>query len=84
MSYHFEKDDVGVALGSVDEDSVNGKFPSVEKHIFLGEMGALGGFKVPDDGAKRFEGHTDVFAKVIEKWHMDVKDGRWIHPNLKW
>jgi hypothetical protein len=84
MSYHFENDDVGIALGSVEEDSVRGEFPKVAKHIFLGEMGTLVGYLVPDDGTERWEGHTDVFQKLVDKWEADVKEGKVEHPHLKW
>lgn len=84
MSYVFEADWVGITLGSVHEESLQGEFPKIGKHIFLKEKAKIGGLELADDGAKRWQDHTDVFAKQIEEWERDVKAEKATVPQLKW
>jgi hypothetical protein len=54
MRYHFQADSLGITLGTVDSECGFSTAPAT--HIFLKDKPSW--FMVPDDGAKRYEGHN--------------------------
>ena len=54
MEYYFQPESLGIALGTVDKECNFSTAPGC--HIFLKDKPAW--FKVPDDGAKRYDGHN--------------------------
>jgi hypothetical protein len=54
MRYHFQPDSLGITLGTVDSECSFSTAPA--SHIFLKDKPTW--FKVPEDGAKRYDGHN--------------------------
>lgn len=54
MEYYFQPESLGIALGTADNDCKFSTAPAT--HIFLKDKPAW--FKVPEDGAKRYDGHN--------------------------
>src|SRR6266536_2534349 len=53
MQYKCQPDQISIAAGTIDEESVKGKLPKVGAHIFVDSMDNDGWYELPKDGIKR-------------------------------
>ena len=70
MTYYAIPDTIGVASGTVDEQSVQGELPKVHNHIFVKDKAKY--HDIPDDGAPRYEAFPPGFEEDLEKWKQQV------------
>lgn len=71
MAYYATPDTIGVAVGTIDEESVQGELAKPDSHIFVGDK--AGWFTLPEDGLARYANFTPGFTDALEKWKMQVK-----------
>lgn len=64
MRYYMRPETTGIVYGSIDECKVP-LDPPVE-HIFLNEKPSW--FKVPDDGAPRYDRFDPTFSERLRRW----------------
>lgn len=68
MQYAIDKTAMGVAVGSIDEESIAPDRRSCLKpkqHIFLKDKPSW--FEVPDDGAERHDAHAEAFQRLLDE-----------------
>lgn len=66
MQYHCEPDIVGVAVGTIDEDSLTEQLRGPSNHIFVAEKASW--FNIPNDGLPRYETFSPEFMKMLDAW----------------
>lgn len=66
MMYHCDGANIGIAAGTIDEDSLEGRVMQVTEHIFLGQK--PGWHAISEDGVKRWERFPDGFEKKLQEW----------------
>lgn len=66
MSYHCEPDVIGIVLGTVDEETVNGILGKSGAHIFVDEK--AGWYELPEDNVPRYSGFPSSFQAIINDW----------------
>lgn len=69
MQYYATPDDIGVAAGTVDEASVQGRLVK-PNHIFVADK--AGWDILPEDGLERYEKFTPGFQEALDTWKQLV------------
>ena len=63
----------GIAVGTIDEESVVGELAGPSNHIFVAEKAAW--YRIPDDGLRRYNGFPEEMQKTIDAWKKREKLG---------
>ena len=66
MKYKCQPEKIGIAAGTIDEDSVKGELAQATAHIFLSQK--AGWYAVGADGLKRWDRFSDDFQQKLERW----------------
>ena len=66
MQYHHIPDTVGVAAGTIEEDSLKEQLSGPSNHIFVAEKASW--FTIPNDGLPRYEAFSPEFTKMLDAW----------------
>ena len=66
MMYKCDPDAIGIAAGTIDEDSVIGELEKAKTHIFLSQKASW--YAVPEDGLERYERFSEEFQQLLDKW----------------
>ena len=69
MQYYMTPDSIGVAAGTVDEASLQGRIVK-PNHIFVAEK--AGWYILPEDGLDRHDMFPPEFQEAIERWKQQV------------
>ena len=65
---------MGIAAGTIDEDSVEGELGQATAHIFLSQK--AGWYTIGEDGLKRSDRFGKDFQLKIEEWEKKEAEGR--------
>lgn len=71
MEYYADPKTVGVAAGTIDEESVTRQLVGPSNHIFVSEKASW--FTLPDDGLPRYEKFSPTFQKMLDTWKSGQK-----------
>jgi hypothetical protein len=64
MKYDHQPDCIGLAAGTIDEESVKGELPKTDHHIFLDEK--AGWYDLPDDNTGKYAKHRPAFQQDLD------------------
>jgi len=64
MRYYKESDRIGIAAGSITENTMKDALPKPDHHIFVAEKASW--FDLPEDGLPRHDYHTDSFQEGLD------------------
>ncbi|MCJ1467204.1 hypothetical protein MMC07_005827 [Pseudocyphellaria aurata] len=70
MTYKCQPDMMGIAAGTIDEDSVEGELTKATAHIFLEQKASW--YTLGDDGLQRWDRFGDDFQLKIDEWEKET------------
>ena len=73
MQYKCQPDRVSITAGSINEESIRGKLPKADSHIFVAEGEKAGWYEIPDDGIRRRSKFSTGFQKKIDDWKLALR-----------
>lgn len=72
MQYHFQLPHTTyIPAGLIDEDSVKGKLPDLDSHIYCSDSYRPSWDKIPEDGLKRWDVLPSRFERDLEAWKAE-------------
>lgn len=71
MMYHWGGASIGIAAGTIDEESLKGAVMQVTEHIFLGQKPAW--HAIAEDGVKRWDRFSDELEQKLQEWEKAQK-----------
>lgn len=66
MKYKCQPEKIGIAAGTIDEDSVHGELARATAHVFWSQK--AGWYATGADGLKRWDRFSDDFQQKLERW----------------
>jgi hypothetical protein len=68
MQYKCQPERISITAGTISEESVRGKLPKVESHIFVAQVEKAGWYDLPDDHFPRYSKFSTGFQNKIDAW----------------
>lgn len=72
MRYSCEPDRMGIAAGTIDDDSVEGELAPATAHIFLSQKASW--YTIGEDGLERWDRFSNEFQLKIDEWEKRQKE----------
>lgn len=68
MQYHCETECIAITAGTINEESVKGELPKVQKHMFVKEGEKAGWYDLPHDKLPKHQTFPSKFQEKLEAW----------------
>lgn len=72
MTYSCEPDRIGIAAGTIDEDTIKGSMVSATAHIFVSQKACW--YTIGEDGLRRWDRFSVEFQQKINDWEKTQKE----------